>query len=141
MHGRASTCRAVGHAGCFFRGADEVGDRFDRGVCADFEHDGGVAEQADAREVLAWIERYGFLNVRIQRVSGDRAEADGVAIGRSFGHGVHADVAASTGAVFNDDRLTQCRAHILADDARDHIGWAACGETYYEADGACGVVR
>jgi hypothetical protein len=72
--------------------------------------------------------------VRVQRIGRDRAEADGVAIGRGLGHGVHADVAARAAAVVDEHRLAELFRHLLAHGARHQVGGAAGRVGHDEAD-------
>ncbi|MNN55412.1 hypothetical protein D3C81_1702850 [compost metagenome] len=72
--------------------------------------------------------------MRVERIGGDRAEADGIAVRRGLGHGVHADIAARAGAVLDHHRLAQFLAHALAYRARHQVGGAAGSVGHDKAD-------
>jgi len=57
----------------------------------------------------------------------DRADADGVAVGRGFRDGVDADGERAARAVVDDDRLAELLRDSRRDDARDVVGRAARG--------------
>jgi hypothetical protein len=64
----------------------------------------------------------------VERVRGNRAHQDGVAIRFGAGDTVGADVAAGTLDILDDDLLAEIIGHLLLDDAGDDIGRAAGGK-------------
>lgn len=64
----------------------------------------------------------------VERVRGNRAHQDGVAIRFGAGDTVGADVAAGTRDILDDDLLAKIIGHLLLDDAGDDIGRAAGGK-------------
>jgi len=63
----------------------------------------------------------------VERVRGNRAHQDGVAIRFGAGDTVGADVATGTLDILDDDLLAEIIGHLLLDDAGDDIGRAAGG--------------
>ncbi len=73
-------------------------------------------------------------------VSPARTEQQGVAIGRSFGHGACANHAAATGFVVDDDVLFQRRAQLLREQAGNGVHTATGREGHHDGDGFVGIV-
>jgi hypothetical protein len=72
-----------------------------------------------------------------------RAHAAGkerVAVGRGGRDPAAADHAARAADILNDQRLPERLAHLLGDDARDHVARPAGRERHDDVDGAGGVV-
>ena len=59
------------------------------------------------------------------RVRADRAEHEGVAVGRRVGDALRAGHAAGAADVLDDHLLAEDFAHALRDDAAEHVGRAA----------------
>jgi len=91
----------------------------------DVGHDG---EERDRREILDRVEGHGLEDRGVQGMGRDGAHKNGVAVGCRAGDRGRAEVAAGSGAVLDDDGLAQQLAHLLADEARDDVGRAACRE-------------
>jgi len=60
-------------------------------------------------------------------------EEQRVAVGRCLGDAGGADSAARAGAVFDDDRLLQCRRHLAAESPRQNLARAAGRERHHDA--------
>ena len=62
------------------------------------------------------------------------AHHHGVAVGRRLGDAGRADGAAGAGDVLDDDLGAERRAHLLGEDAREHVGRPAGGERHDHRD-------
>jgi hypothetical protein len=135
VHRRAGARRGIGQPRMRAGIGNQLRHRLHGQVVVHFEHDGRRAQQADGREIAARIERHVLVDMRVERVGRNGAEADRVAIGRCLGHGFHADVAACPGPVLDHHRLPQLLGHALAHGARHQVGGAAGRVGHDEADG------
>ena len=91
----------------------------------DVEHMRAVGEQGDGFEVARDVRRGLGIEVTRNRLIGERAEEQVVAVRRRLRAGFHADHAARAGLVFHDHGLLQVGAHGLPHGAREDVGRAA----------------
>ncbi len=79
-------------------------NRIDRRRARDDEHERHGAHECDRHDILGRIERHRLVEIGVDRQVGRLAHDDRVAVGRRLDDGLHADVAACTGTVVEDDR-------------------------------------
>ncbi len=119
---------------------DEFLEVLGRKVFPRDDQDRGARHQPDRLEIGFRI----IGEVRIERGRGGmRAHMphdDRVAIGRGALGARGARRPAGAHHVFNDERLAERLGHVIADDARDHVGGSAGGERHDQRDRAVRVV-
>jgi hypothetical protein len=101
---------------------------------------GRGSDAADRLEILARVVADIAVEGRSDRERAGIAQQDGVTVGRALRHRAASDGAAGAAAVVDDDRLLECLAHLVGDDAPDD-GRAATGrERYDQRDRPVGIV-
>ena len=121
-----------------FHIVDELTQRRDRQVGMRSQEHGRAAKQRERNYVLRIIAE--LLEQRgIGREDAAICNEKSVAIGRSAHQRGHRENSAATGAVFNDDRLTDPLLQMLADDTRHCVRQAARRIGHDEADPLIGI--
>ncbi len=113
---------------------DQALERRHAGFCRHHQHQRGLPHARHRHEIPRRVER----QLGEQRGIGGQAVGrhhDGVAVRRSLGHCLHADIGAGAGAIVDDDGLLEQHAHLLPDRARHDIHPAARGIRHDEPDG------
>src|SRR5205823_13907403 len=95
--------------------------------------------ETDRREILDWIVRELRIERGIDPVRRRRTEEQRVAIRRRLRNELGADRSGRTGAVVDDNRLSETVGELLTDRTRDQIERTARGEGRYQADGLCRI--
>ncbi len=93
----------------------------------------------DEGEVVRHLERQLGIKGRRDRVAGDAAQAERVAVGRRLGQRIHADIAARAALVLDHPLLAGDLRHLGAEDAGQGVGGAAGRERVDVADRLVGV--
>ncbi|MOA02496.1 hypothetical protein D3C78_1219490 [compost metagenome] len=104
------------------------------------EHAGHGHHVGDGGEILDRVIGQLGDDGRVGAVRGHRGHAYGVAIGRSLGNGIGTDGAARAAAVLDHHGLAQHLAHLVGQQARDHVGRSARAERHDQAQGTVGVI-
>jgi len=101
---------------------DEVLQRLDRQrLVGEKDHRRG-GDQHDGLEVGARIIGQVLVEPDARRVGAEVAHHHGVSIGRRLGDAARPDGAARAGDVLDDELLAERHAHVLPEDARQHVG-------------------
>ena len=88
------------------------------------QHIGYAHQLGDRGEVFGCVKRHSGEQPRVDGMRGNRSNADGQPVWRSFGHHIHPDVPTCAGLVF-DEHHTQAVFDPLRQYARRHINGAA----------------
>jgi hypothetical protein len=80
--------------------------------------------------------RFAQMGVECQRADGGKAQ--GIAIGRCLGHGIHADAATGARLVLNDHRGPQLHRQLVRQRTRHRVAHPTCGVSDDDADGLGG---
>ena len=117
--------RVADRARLLLRKLDEAGDVGDveRRMRADERE--AFDEVRDRREVLDRVVRQLAIDVGQDRVRAGRVEQQRVAVRRRLRDELRADAAAGAGAVLDDERLAELRAHAVGENPRDAVDAAA----------------
>ena len=99
-----------------------------------------VGDVGDGNERGLDVERHLRIEELIGREDAGRRHQQRVAVGRSLGDRIGADIAARARAVLDDDRLAERLRHLVADRARQHVGEAAGGERRDQLDRTVGII-
>ncbi|HTH35263.1 MAG TPA: hypothetical protein VL976_12885, partial [Xanthobacteraceae bacterium] len=142
VSGRADTGRAVEQLTRFLLGqCHKIRERLCRKICGDHQHRAGGAERRD------WLKPRQLIDTA-RRIEADASrkrtrgviDQERIAIGRCIGDEFGGDRAARTGAIFDDDRLTENLCHRVEEHARNDVRDAARPERNDHVDAARGVV-
>jgi hypothetical protein len=100
------------------------------------DHDRGPTSHADGGEILGRIVLELRVKGRGSAMGAHVAHHDGVAVRRGLGAAGDAGGASGSRHVLDHDLLSQRAGHVLAHDARDHVGRATGREGYDHRDRA-----
>ncbi len=92
-------------------------------------------DQRDRREVLRRVVGHRLVEARIDRMRGQRAHQDRVAVGRRLRDHVGADVAAGAGLVLHNHRLAPHLGELLRDEAAGDVERSAGRERHDQLHG------
>ena len=119
---------------------DQILHRFQIALRIDHKETDGLRHQRDRREIGDRIVRQAFVEILVHHQRRIDRHQQRVAIGRSLGSSLRADHRIGPRPVLDHHRLLEIDAHLVADEPRQHVGWAAGGEGDDDVDGAGGVV-
>ncbi len=94
-----------------------------------------VGDQSDWHEVGEQVIRQ-RIDRTIHHMRAPMTDADGVTVAWRARHAPDADIAAGARHVLDDHRLSQRRAHAVADEPCDGVSWAAGRIRHHDGDGA-----
>ncbi len=101
--------------------------------------EGTSATWRDRLEVLEWIVAELGIEERVHHQGAVDGEQKRVAVGLGLGDRLRADDGVGARPVVDDDLLAEVLAHLLADQAAEHVGRTARRERHDQGDRAGGV--
>ena len=122
--------------GLFLGCGHQVGQGLVGRVRLDRHHHGLRRHQGDGHQVFQRVKRHLGVQRRVDRHVGGLANAEGVAVGHGAGHGVQANVASGTGAVFHHDGPAGGGGDLFGHQAAQKVGAAAGWERHHQTDRA-----
>jgi hypothetical protein len=134
VDGRSAARRGERHTVLrFFGVAHVIGQVRHRQPRIDHEHVGNLGDQADRLEILGRVVAQLGIERSIDGVA-DGVDVEGVAVCRRARHDLGTHVGIGTWPVFHHHGLSQLLAEPGSNQARNHVGGAACREAHDELD-------